>query len=100
MIRRPPRSTLFPYTTLFRLLDGFFGGGARPTDWIAAFTEAARLDRARADSILTAGRGARGSLSKHSLSLAKEARRYRDELYGDATQTLENGRPGSGGHTS
>src|SRR2546427_6359624 len=27
MIRRPPRSTLFPYTTLFRSLDrkGFFG---------------------------------------------------------------------------
>src|SRR2546430_8629716 len=39
----------------YRLLDGFFGGGARPTDWIAAFTEAARLDRARADSILAAG---------------------------------------------
>src|SRR2546429_6960507 len=26
MIRRPPRSTLFPYTTLFRSV----GGGARP----------------------------------------------------------------------
>src|SRR2546430_9000420 len=28
MIRRPPRSTLFPYTTLFRslVLEGFFGG--------------------------------------------------------------------------
>src|SRR2546429_1077259 len=27
MIRRPPRSTLFPYTTLFRSrpIDGFFG---------------------------------------------------------------------------
>src|SRR2546422_2924959 len=24
MIRRPPRSTLFPYTTLFRSLDGDF----------------------------------------------------------------------------
>src|SRR2546426_12636588 len=24
MIRRPPRSTLFPYTTLFRSLAGFF----------------------------------------------------------------------------
>src|SRR3989442_3617483 len=28
MIRRPPRSTLFPYTTLFRS-DGFSGGGIR-----------------------------------------------------------------------
>src|SRR5258708_24338210 len=27
MIRRPPRSTLFPYTTLFRSsMGGFFGG--------------------------------------------------------------------------
>src|SRR5690242_21171027 len=27
MIRRPPRSTLFPYTTLFRSLDGAGGVG-------------------------------------------------------------------------
>src|SRR3989442_4684540 len=27
MIRRPPRSTLFPYTTLFRSLPGRVGGG-------------------------------------------------------------------------
>src|SRR5256885_6286973 len=26
MIRRPPRSTLFPYTTLFRSLRGYVGG--------------------------------------------------------------------------
>src|SRR3989442_9899289 len=35
MIRRPPRSTLFPYTTLFRSRDGHrrpavVGGGCRP----------------------------------------------------------------------
>src|SRR2546422_6143943 len=31
MIRRPPRSTLFPYTTLFRSRRGIAGGrGARP----------------------------------------------------------------------
>src|SRR2546425_8224623 len=30
MIRRPPRSTLFPYTTLFRSLDRL------PAAWIAA----------------------------------------------------------------
>src|SRR3712207_8265377 len=28
MIRRPPRSTLFPYTTLFRSLGGERGAGA------------------------------------------------------------------------
>src|SRR3712207_7107356 len=42
MIRRPPRSTLFPYTTLFRsdgareaLRDGFVSGGTRRNlDWV------------------------------------------------------------------
>src|SRR2546422_1125504 len=29
MIRRPPRSTLFPYTTLFRSCDGLMHGTAR-----------------------------------------------------------------------
>src|SRR2546426_6566589 len=29
MIRRPPRSTLFPYTTLFRSVPARRGGGAR-----------------------------------------------------------------------
>src|SRR5688572_32720010 len=33
MIRRPPRSTLFPYTTLFRSADGAdFGAGAQFLD--------------------------------------------------------------------
>src|SRR3989454_1476198 len=31
MIRRPPRSTLFPYTTLFRSLTGFIAGLSRKT---------------------------------------------------------------------
>src|SRR2546428_9626214 len=33
MIRRPPRSTLFPYTTLFRSLGGPPTGRARKTFW-------------------------------------------------------------------
>src|SRR2546425_6996223 len=45
MIRRPPRSTLFPYTTLFRSADvsrGRFGG---PDRGMAASVDAAlRLD--------------------------------------------------------
>src|SRR3712207_6866032 len=35
MIRRPPRSTLFPYTTLFRSAD-LFGSGAGPTETATA----------------------------------------------------------------
>src|SRR2546430_9141051 len=43
MIRRPPRSTLFPYTTLFR--SGSFG--AEPADWLESRDAGAhRLDDA------------------------------------------------------
>src|ERR1039458_10898045 len=48
MIRRPPRSTLFPYTTLFRSIgresegesnspQGFFGERIRRSDWAKRF---------------------------------------------------------------
>src|SRR2546430_12652279 len=33
MIRRPPRSTLFPYTTLFRSVHVFGGPGRRFQPW-------------------------------------------------------------------
>src|SRR2546422_5134379 len=41
MIRRPPRSTLFPYTTLFRSLCAYFGDEGK--------REAAKLLERRAD---------------------------------------------------
>src|SRR2546422_3865772 len=34
MIRRPPRSTLFPYTTLFRSSRGVARAGARPGECV------------------------------------------------------------------
>src|SRR5260221_4068845 len=47
MIRRPPRSTLFPYTTLFRslaikdkIIVGAAGGDRGLRDWIAALDAA------------------------------------------------------------
>src|SRR3712207_8825665 len=33
MIRRPPRSTLFPYTTLFRSGQGYVSGSGYPHTW-------------------------------------------------------------------
>src|SRR2546430_5385912 len=36
MIRRPPRSTLFPYTTLFRSWDSNKSGCKRPTSHAAS----------------------------------------------------------------
>src|SRR5258707_542456 len=52
MIRRPPRSTLFPYTTLFRSISGFserilsdllrvFSVNSRPNTWWAALSRTA-----------------------------------------------------------
>src|SRR3989475_8562158 len=38
MIRRPPRSTLFPYTTLFRSLAGKEYGSGSSRDWAAKGT--------------------------------------------------------------
>src|SRR3712207_8968362 len=42
MIRRPPRSTLFPYTTLFRSFESFFGGAGDPFGGVFGGPRAAR----------------------------------------------------------
>src|SRR3712207_9501591 len=47
MIRRPPRSTLFPYTTLFRSLPGIEIGGILPV-MVGVVLGALVLDRADA----------------------------------------------------
>src|SRR3712207_8515700 len=49
MIRRPPRSTLFPYTTLFR--SGVAGGPVRRED---AGAEAARVDEHHPPAVVEA----------------------------------------------
>src|SRR5256886_14704469 len=49
MIRRPPRSTLFPYTTLFRSSTAI-GYGCQPGGWVGnRIAEAAGLVRDRKD---------------------------------------------------
>src|SRR2546422_6333095 len=39
MIRRPPRSTLFPYTTLFRSTDFHAIGEMRGVGWVILFED-------------------------------------------------------------
>src|SRR3712207_8926239 len=39
MIRRPPRSTLFPYTTLFRSLSAWYEEAEIPRDWAIAVSD-------------------------------------------------------------
>src|SRR3989442_5882692 len=43
MIRRPPRSTLFPYTTLFRSLFGINQGGTDPSERSRCFERLSAL---------------------------------------------------------
>src|SRR3989442_10529698 len=43
MIRRPPRSTLFPYTTLFR------SGGGENDGWLGISSDAMAADRHRSE---------------------------------------------------
>src|SRR3989449_7610305 len=50
MIRRPPRSTLFPYTTLFRSLDAS-DPWAEPA--LAAYSRAARATPTLCDALAT-----------------------------------------------
>src|SRR4051812_49961569 len=50
MIRRPPRSTLFPYTTLFRSEEGAERGGQQRDDQaLVAVDPTQRIDRALVD---------------------------------------------------
>src|SRR3712207_9428809 len=64
MIRRPPRSTLFPYTTLFRARPGrarhaggrlATGGGGRVIDQDRIVIETTRTHRQRLASALSFG---------------------------------------------
>src|SRR6202046_1478849 len=47
MIRRPPRSTLFPYTTLFRsaIVTAVSLGGVLGQEWVLVIAGAVLLDR-------------------------------------------------------
>src|SRR2546429_7119945 len=47
MIRRPPRSTLFPYTTLFRSVYARYhwGRGVPSQPWISRFSSSGRKQR-------------------------------------------------------
>src|SRR2546426_2505354 len=57
MIRRPPRSTLFPYTTLFRSMALLVNAGLSPLEAITAATRrGAQLLRADSLGLLTAGK--------------------------------------------
>src|SRR5256885_11063237 len=59
MIRRPPRSTLFPYTTLFRSLEesyfSMYPGVWRHGDWIEITERGTAIIYGRSDSTINRG---------------------------------------------
>src|SRR3712207_8700882 len=85
MIRRPPRSTLFPYTTLFRSMILFVGQVERGMREREAFQE---VDY----------RAAFGSFAKWVTEIDDPARV--PELISRAFQVATGGRPRSEEHTS
>src|SRR3712207_8674578 len=66
MIRRPPRSTLFPYTTLFRSSGTVRGREQDVLDPVSAAAGALRGEAAALVGITRAGRGDRKSTRLNS----------------------------------
>src|SRR5256885_1478246 len=71
MIRRPPRSTLFPYTTLFRSVIFDQAGYVLTVSYVV-------LDAARIDVALRDGRKVPGKL--HALDLESRSEEHTSEL--------------------
>src|SRR3712207_8218209 len=64
MIRRPPRSTLFPYTTLFRSLDRKLGDALVGRHALEAITRVARGGRVSLPHHMAARRPARARVPR------------------------------------
>src|SRR4051812_49713627 len=69
MIRRPPRSTLFPYTTLFRSQPRQPGGHLRPGLRLRALDARARLDPVPARQVEWRPAPAAGRSEEHTSEL-------------------------------
>src|SRR2546429_7116716 len=80
MIRRPPRSTLFPYTTLFRsqLTSGLQAAGLRPGDGIAALlpNSAAAFEVLLSDRKSTRLNSSHGQISYAVFCLKKKTNNF------------------------
>src|SRR5690348_17806597 len=72
MIRRPPRSTLFPYTTLFRSMDGDLGPLPALCDVADEFGCLMMVDDAHASGVF--GREGRGTIDHFGVQDRKSTR--------------------------
>src|SRR3712207_1551816 len=93
MIRRPPRSTLFPYTTLFRSKGRGRrggGGGLRPGAGAAARRDGQALGAGRVRPAARLVRGDRSRPARREGGRGGRARRRReDELRANVTVSRE-----------
>src|SRR5256885_1713649 len=77
MIRRPPRSTLFPYTTLFRSIRA----GKKPVCAVVPLREQKRAETERPNRMANeAGTGAQAQINDVLNLAAERARKYVREL--------------------
>src|SRR2546430_15653095 len=92
MIRRPPRSTLFPYTTLFRSIRRVplveLAEGLEPCEPLAALTLPECLERFLVDAGLRVG--PRGELLGRRVPALLEQHRLDRVLVGDRKSTRLN----------
>src|SRR5260370_32749562 len=75
MIRRPPRSTLFPYTTLFRSRCGWLGGESS-----SSVTVPTRLSLSKAPRTIRSPRSAAASEPSQNVSLVGRSEEHTSEL--------------------
>jgi CubicO group peptidase (beta-lactamase class C family) len=73
----------------WRLLDHYLKAPA--SDWTAAMADFVRTREAEAREVERRATGTRNTASRPSLPLARYARRYTDQMYGDVTITQEGG---------
>src|SRR2546430_11696156 len=89
MIRRPPRSTLFPYTTLFRSLPSFRIFGCECP--IVARAESVRARRKRARNTQTSLKSpTRDDLPRRGVTLGDAFQRGRSEEHTSELQSQSN----------
>src|SRR3712207_7329502 len=74
MIRRPPRSTLFPYTTLFRSGLALFGSGCSPLFCFNMLSHSEELGAANSCSFSARSRAAGARSEEHTSEL--QSRQY------------------------
>src|SRR2546430_5164767 len=81
MIRRPPRSTLFPYTTLFRSLESTWAWSARPASTLVRRLELSAASERRTDRKSTRLNSSHSQISYAVFCLKKKKIAHWDSVF-------------------